>query len=215
MLLRPTWAAPPPPSARRTHASPRPAQSHRAHTSPQFIPPPFQESPAKWQIWGLHADVDQIEPDQRIRRNWAFRRRPLPGGRLGGECEAASRAPSPARSVAPPPTPLRPLPSFLRPFPSFLRRQEPARARPLRHPAVLKRRFGNPSGCSRRTSNTGNRLGSCLRRNDGTGNGVGDRGAHEQWRQFGTPTPHLTSPLKGGRDELGRAADLERSVNTL
>ena len=94
---------------------------------------------------------------------------------------------------------------------------------------MLKRRFGNPSGCLRRTPNTGNRLGSYLRRNDGRGAGyggvearvggvearVGDRGAHEQWRQFGTPTPHLTSPLKGGRDELGRAADLERSVNTL
>ena len=66
------------------------------------------------------------------------------------------------------------------------------------------------------------RVGSCLRRNDGKGvawamrgSGVGDRGAYNRWRQLGIPTPHLTSPLRGGRDELGREADLEGSVHTL
>ena len=43
-------------------------------------------------------------------------------------------------------------------------------------------------------------LGSCLRRNDGGGGG----GVSVGWWLLGTPTPHLTSPLEGGRDELGR-----------
>ena len=60
-------------------------------------------------------------------------------------------------------------------------------------------------------------VGSCLRRNDGEGRGddgglgVGDRGVARfggagSWRS----TPHLTSPLKGGRDELGKGVGVER-----
>ena len=46
--------------------------------------------------------------------------------------------------------------------------------------------------------------------NDGRGrgnDGSGDRRCWKSgWRRRGTPTPHLTSPLEGGRDELGRRA---------
>ena len=69
--------------------------------------------------------------------------------------------------------------------------------------------------------------GSCLRRNDGRGCGndgegrrnegrgcgnegddVGNRGGYERWAWPAAaacelPPPHLTSPLDGGRDELG------------
>ena len=31
-----------------------------------------------------------------------------------------------------------------------------------------------------------------------------ERGRHDQCARSQRPTPHLTSPLKGGRDELGR-----------
>ena len=33
---------------------------------------------------------------------------------------------------------------------------------------------------------------------------VTKRGRHNRWRLLGTPTPHLASPLKGGRDEFGK-----------
>ena len=55
------------------------------------------------------------------------------------------------------------------------------------------------------------RVGSCLRRNDGEGCGNDERGV--AWvigvcavggDGSGLSTPHLTSPLEGGRDELGR-----------
>ena len=47
--------------------------------------------------------------------------------------------------------------------------------------------------------------GSCLRGCDGEGRG-GDRGSGEIWWAGSWPsTPHLTSPLEGGRDELGEA----------
>ena len=63
--------------------------------------------------------------------------------------------------------------------------------------------------------------GSCLRRNDGEGRrcdgvgrgsdgggvgaiGVGAWGARELVVARGRPTPHLASPLEGGRDELGK-----------
>ena len=52
-------------------------------------------------------------------------------------------------------------------------------------------------------------VGSCLRRNDGKGRGYGegaawmDRGQTTDGAGSQLPTPHLTSPLKGGRDELG------------
>ena len=42
------------------------------------------------------------------------------------------------------------------------------------------------------------------RGNDRGGVGVGERDGRDWWRVLGTLTPHLTSPLKGGRDELGR-----------
>ena len=67
------------------------------------------ESPAKWRIWGLHADVDQIEPDRRIRRNWAFRRR-----------LHITAAPPPSRHSRVPSS------HSCAPLPSFLRRQEPS-----------------------------------------------------------------------------------------
>ncbi len=65
--------------------------------------------------------------------------------------------------------------------------------------------------------------GSCLRRNDGGGRGKSDgrgagmvelvrrgrSGARDRWRMLGTPTPHLTSPLEGGRDELGERVGVE------
>ena len=67
------------------------------------------------------------------------------------------------------------------------------------------------------------RVGSCLRRNDGGGAGMaesvgaaerrhgrsgGARLARRRDRCAGSwrPTPHLTSPLEGGRDELGKGA---------
>ena len=43
------------------------------------------------------------------------------------------------------------------------------------------------------------------------GSGVGDRGAHDQWRRLGPPTPHLTSPLEGERDELWEEEALARA----
>ncbi len=56
-------------------------------------------------------------------------------------------------------------------------------------------------------------VGSCLRRNDGRGRGD-DGGVDALWRGGGgglaggggsrPRTPHLTSPLEGGRDELGK-----------
>ena len=57
----------------------RRSQLATSHPPPNL--PPKRESPAKWQIWGLHEGVDQIGPDRRIRRNWAFCRRLLKGGR--------------------------------------------------------------------------------------------------------------------------------------
>ena len=77
---------------------------------------------------------------------------PLLGGRLGGGWNAASRAPSPARSADPLPSFLRSYSSFLRPLPSFLRRQEPgdlpslARgAPPLRRPPTSHHPRTNPN----------------------------------------------------------------------
>ena len=147
---------------------------------------------------------------------------PLEGGRLGGGWEAASVHQRPSghphssrtyprfrHSYPPPP------PSFLRPIPSFLRRQEPGRPpRPL--PPALRR---SAAGRLRWCEQPSRALGSCLRRNDGggagmTGQGSGNGGTGERegrsgcWRAVGggsvPPTPHLTSPLKGGRDELGK-----------
>ena len=42
------------------------------------------------------------------------------------------------------------------------------------------------------------------RGNDRGGVGVGERDGRDWWRVLGTLTPHLTSPLLGGRDELGK-----------
>ena len=49
------------------------------------------------------------------------------------------------------------------------------------------------------------------------GDGVGDRGGYDEHEEVGmtggcglrTSTPHLTSPLPGGRDELGEGRMLE------
>ena len=55
------------------------------------------------------------------------------------------------------------------------------------------------------------RLGSCLRRNDGKGRGMTEEeAAWVVWggsaivRRSRPRTPHLASPLEGGRDELGK-----------
>ena len=91
------------PSRRRSRAHPiNPA------SPPQFIPPPFQESPAKQRIWRMCASADQIEPDRRIRQNRPFCRRPLPGGRLGGGWNAASRHYRPCTPRSPTPRPDHP-----------------------------------------------------------------------------------------------------------
>ena len=45
--------------------------------------------------------------------------------------------------------------------------------------------------------------------------GFCDRGAHGWWRRFGTPTPHLTSPLGGGRDELGKGWGMGAEVGVV
>ena len=49
--------------------------------------------------------------------------------------------------------------------------------------------------------NDGGGWGSCLRRNGGWGV-VGDRGAARLVLGFWLLTPHLASPLEGGRDEF-------------
>ena len=54
---------------------------HTRALPPPTQPPPWKESPAKWRIRRMRAGADQIEPDRRIRRNWAFCRRLLEGGR--------------------------------------------------------------------------------------------------------------------------------------
>ena len=73
-----------------------------------------------------------LSPDQR--GGAPIHPSPLPGGRLGGGCEAPSRAPSPARSTDPPPaTPARP----------------PATLTPSRHPcasSVIPAQAGTTGG---------------------------------------------------------------------
>ena len=91
--------------------------------------------------------------------------------------------------------------------PSFLRRQEPRRTTTLR-PSPARRR-SNVAWAARRNvaarSGAGARLASCLRRNDGEGAwGWSGGRAARLVRRSRTPTPHLTSPLEGGRDELGK-----------
>ena len=59
-------------------------------------------------------------------------------------------------------------------------------------------------------------MGSCLRRNDGWGAGMvegkwgDDRVRRDGWRWLRLLTPHLASPLEGGRDELGRGDELRK-----
>ena len=106
---------------------------------------------------------------------------PLPGGRLGGRCEAPSKrrsnyAPPTAASRTPPLVIPAPSPSFC-PFPSFLRRQEPTRrVQRLRpQPQTLgdaPAQRGWAVAALGRVCSLGGRLGSCLRRNDGWGAGT-------------------------------------------
>ena len=104
-----------------------------------------------------------------------------------------------ARLCARPVPPVIPAPS-----PSFLRRQEQARqaARALA-PNLWRQPNATQAGRqdAKARTDAGARLDSCLRRNDGMG--------LWGWKVSGggrslPPTPHLTSPLKGGRDELGK-----------
>ena len=54
------------------------------------------------------------------------------------------------------------------------------------------------------------KVGSCLRRNDG-GGAAWAIGVRRDWCGGSRrSTPHLTSPLEGGRDELGRGRELGR-----
>ena len=69
---------------------------------PQFFPPPFQESPAKWRIRRMRAGADQIEPDQRIRRNWAFCRRLPSRGEVRWGVRRTERAQKQLRALQPP-----------------------------------------------------------------------------------------------------------------
>ena len=159
---------------------------------------------------------------------------PLPGGRLGGGWDTASRrhrsCPAPIIHATSCPLPLFPHP--LR-HPSSLRHS----CAPLRHfcaPSVIPAQAGTarttelrPASDIRRRSNltwagrrdgvacadSGGRLGSCLRRNDGKGRGMAEKeaawvvvgeGGSAMVRRSRPRTPHLTSPLEGGRDELGK-----------
>ena len=38
--------------------------------------------------------------------------------------------------------------------------------------------------------------------------GKGARGGNGRWWTLGASTPHLASPLKGGRDELGKGVEV-------
>ena len=120
----------------------------------------------------------------------------------------------------PPPSPPRPPPSFPRRPPSFLRRQEwggvggsewatTVVLRPERHfrcsrPFIRHSRRPIPA-CAGMTEKGG--AGMTEVRGSG-GGGEGGEGGGSVGSSAGgrslPPTPHLTSPLKGGRDELGR-----------
>ena len=193
------------------HSTPlfHPSSPHRhSCASPLVIPTPLPVIPAQAGTH-THPTTRSTPTPSPIHPS------PLPGGRLGGGWNAASQRANRAVPDRPHRTSVAPAPpSFLRPYrhscvlPSFLRRQEPAAhdEAPLhlwRLPAALKRHLGGPSGyCGayrRRRSR-----GSCLRRNDERGWGVDERGANERRHGSRRPTPHLTSPLRGGRDELGK-----------
>ena len=115
-----------------------------------------------------------------------------------------------------------PLPLFL-PRSSFLRRQEsrrpPAsgRATPSRRAAQVTFERPRRSGVGRSfvarvvPACAGMTIGGAAmtergRGNDGWGrgnDGWGDGGVNVPWWRLGASTPHLTSPLEGGRDALG------------
>ena len=123
-----------------------------------------------------------------------------------------------------PPRPLRRTRAALRHSraPSVVPAQAGTTRSPPLRPRPARRRRSNIAWAARRNvaarSGAGGRLASCLRRNDGGGARMTERGAEMTERgvvrAIGAQrdwcagsrrsTPHLTSPLEGGRDELGK-----------
>ena len=126
---------------------------------------------------------------------------PLPGGRLGGGCEATSQhhqsRHAPIAHATPPPHPR----ASIRHTPAPSRHSCAGRNPPTStHQATPTRKFIPPPSQG-------------ARRNDGSVNTLYEVGVADRTGTGGCSrrsTPHLTSPLKGGRDELGKGWVLRR-----
>ena len=116
------------------------------------------------------------------------------------------RAPSPTPPVAPPPPVI----------PALFRHSCAGRNRAQWNSASWLQTFGGAEAAWRAVgahTSASDRPHSCLRRNDGRSRNNGEGGArHDQCARSVPPTPHLTSPLKGGRDELGKGGCVARGL---
>ncbi len=176
---------PAPPSVIPAQAGTTHLPPHFAPPAPQFIPPPFQG-----------------------------------GGEVGGGTPRTSTTPVPLDSPRIAATSAR--------SPPLIRHSRRRRHSCAGRNPPMRRRFGLSVAFGGAPTRVGRAVGmlerverweaadSCLRRNDGKGAGTTEEGAgvavrtgwatrlHAWGGGSRRPTPHLTSPLEGGRDELGR-----------